>query len=88
MKTTVDLPDNLMTELKVIAAREHRRLRDVMAEVVRLGLRARRQAKVNGPDARALAEAWLQEWQALGGRIERASVDPRSCVDILLEDRR
>lgn len=87
MKTTVDLSDNLLTELKIIAAREHRRLRDVMEEVVTLGLRARRQAP--GRDAEAAgADAWLSEWQALGQRIEERSTDPRSCVDILLSERR
>jgi len=88
MKTTVELPDRLLTDMKVIAAREHRRLRDVMAEVVDLGLRARRQAPDNRAAAHAQAEVWLQEWQALGWRIEGASVDPRSCVDILMEERR
>lgn len=32
-------------------------------------------------------EMWLSEWQSLGQRIEAESVDPRSCVDILLDDR-
>jgi len=88
MKTTVEMSDSLLTELKVMAAREQRRLRDVMEEVVALGLRARRQAPERGPAAQAEAEAWLNEWQALGRRIEAESVDPRSCVDILLGDRR
>lgn len=38
MKTTVELPDELIREVKVRAAREGRRLKDVMADVVRLGL--------------------------------------------------
>lgn len=88
MKTTVELPDRLLTELKVIAAREHRRLRDVMEEVVVQGLRARRAAPDDRAAAHARAETWLQEWQALGWRVEGASVDPRSCVEILTEDRR
>jgi hypothetical protein len=88
MKTTVEMPDNLVTELKVIAARERRKLRDVMAEVVALGLRARVQRLDAGTAASENAEAWLNEWQALGRQIEASSVDPRSCVDILLADRR
>jgi len=88
MKTTVEMSDSLMTELKVLAAREQRRLKDVMEEVVALGLRARRQAPPRGPAADAAAEAWLSQWQVLGRRIEAESVDPRSCVDILLADRR
>lgn len=38
MKTTVELPDELIREVKVRAAQEGRRLKDVMAEVVRRGL--------------------------------------------------
>lgn len=38
MKTTVELPDELVREVKMRAAREGRRLKDVMAEVVRRGL--------------------------------------------------
>lgn len=88
MKTTVEMPDSLLTELKIIAAHEHRRLKDVMAEVVALGLRARRQVPEGGSQARAEAEQWLREWQDLGARIEAQSVDARSSVDILLADRR
>jgi hypothetical protein len=88
MKTTVEMSDSLLTELKVIAAREHRRLRDVMEEVVALGLRAREQPVSSDVDARQRAEAWLQEWQDLGRQIEEHSVDERSCVAVLLADRR
>ena len=88
MKTTVEMSDDLLTEMKVIAARERRRLRDVMEEVVALGLRARRQKPAHATTSRADAEAWLAKWQALGQRIEAGSVDPRSCVEILLSDRR
>lgn len=86
MKTTVDLPDDLLAEVKVIAAREHRRLRDVLQEVVSLGLRSRRPQAASDADE-SQADTWLRDWQGLGRRIEAASSDPRSCVDILLSDR-
>ncbi len=38
MKTTVELPDELIREVKVRAAREGRRIKDVLAEVVSRGL--------------------------------------------------
>ncbi|MCH7226270.1 antitoxin [Haloferula sp. A504] len=38
MKTTLDLPEELVREMKVRAAREGRKLRDVATEVVRRGL--------------------------------------------------
>lgn len=38
MKTTLELPDELMREIKVRAAREDRKLKDVIAELLRRGL--------------------------------------------------
>lgn len=38
MKTTVDLPDELLRAVKIRAAAEGRRLREVMADLIRLGL--------------------------------------------------
>lgn len=38
MKTTLDLPDELMREAKVRAARSDRKLKDVVAEAIARGL--------------------------------------------------
>lgn len=38
MKTTLDLPSDLIKEMKLRAVREDKKLKDVAAEVVRLGL--------------------------------------------------
>jgi hypothetical protein len=38
MKTTLDLPDDLMREVKIRAATQGRKLKDVIAEVMRNGL--------------------------------------------------
>ena len=38
MKTTLDLPDDLMREIKVRAAREDRKLKDLIAELLRKGM--------------------------------------------------
>lgn len=40
MKTTLDLPDELVREIKVRAAREDRKLKDLVAELLREGLAA------------------------------------------------
>lgn len=40
MKTTLDLPEDLVREMKFRAVREGRKLRDVAAEVFRRGLAA------------------------------------------------
>ncbi|MBI5100555.1 MAG: hypothetical protein HZB33_01775 [Nitrospirae bacterium] len=41
MKTTVELPDELMTEVKVLAARERRRLGEMMTALLQSGLESR-----------------------------------------------
>lgn len=38
MKTTIDLPDDLMIAVKVRAARENRKLKDLIAEALRRDL--------------------------------------------------
>lgn len=38
MKTTLELPDDLMREVKIRAAKQDRRLKDLVAELLRRGL--------------------------------------------------
>lgn len=38
MKTTLDLPDDLMRDIKIRAARENRKLKDVIADLLRRGM--------------------------------------------------
>jgi plasmid stability protein len=45
MKTTLDLPDALMREIKVRAAREDRKLKELVAELLTRGLAAERPAR-------------------------------------------
>lgn len=42
MKTTLELPDDLMRAVKIRAASENRRLKDVVAEAIRRGLEQER----------------------------------------------
>ncbi len=39
MKTTLDLPEDLVIEIKLKAAREHRKMKDVAVEALRVGLK-------------------------------------------------
>jgi plasmid stability protein len=39
MKTTLDLPDELMREIKILAAREGRKMKDIISESLRRDLR-------------------------------------------------
>lgn len=38
MKTTLDLPDDLMTAVKIRAAQENRKMKDIVAEALRQNL--------------------------------------------------
>jgi plasmid stability protein len=40
MKTTLDLPDELMREVKIRAVHEHKKLKDAIAEFIRKGIAA------------------------------------------------
>jgi hypothetical protein len=40
MKTTLDLPDELMREVKIRAVHEHKKLKDTIAELIRKGMAA------------------------------------------------
>lgn len=40
MKTTLDLPDDLMHEVKIRAVHEHKKLKDTVAELLRKGIAA------------------------------------------------
>ena len=42
VKTTVDLPDDLMREVKIRAVRENRKLKEAMADLLRRGLSQRK----------------------------------------------
>ena len=51
MKTTLDLPDDLMCEVKIRAVHEHKKLKDMIAEFIRKGMAAgkKQPAKVPKP---------------------------------------
>jgi hypothetical protein len=38
MKTTLDLPDELMREVKIRAVHEHKKLKDAIADFIRKGM--------------------------------------------------
>ncbi len=51
MKTTLDLPDELMREVKIRAVHERKKLKDTIAELLRKGIAAAkpRRAKIPKP---------------------------------------
>lgn len=49
MKTTLELPDELMRQVKMHAVRENRKLKDVVADLLRRGLVAQSEAATAAP---------------------------------------
>jgi Arc/MetJ-type ribon-helix-helix transcriptional regulator len=88
MKTTLDLPAELVATLETTATREHRNISEVAREAIQLGLGQRRSTGATRlEDSRDGAEIWLRDWQELGARIGAKAVNPRPLVEILAEDR-
>jgi plasmid stability protein len=46
VKTTLDLPDDLMREVKIRAVMENRKLKDAIADLLRRGLSQRSQPRI------------------------------------------
>lgn len=74
MRTTLDLPDELATEIKILAAQERRTLKELIGELLRGGLRAR-QVPVRGTtlppvhqSRRRMNQDWLSGIRREGGR--------------------
>ena len=85
MKTTIELPDELVTEIKIEAARQRKKLKELVPELVRAGLRARRVPESANRDA---AERWLNAWVKLGEGATKNLPPSPSASEILAEDRR
>ena len=49
MKTTLDLPDALMREVKIRAVHERKKLKDAIAEFIRKGMAASKSRPVKTP---------------------------------------
>lgn len=76
-----------MTEVKVLAAREHRKLGELMAELVRTGLEYRLARPPDETQRRAAAEQWLEEWLRLGEETLHNAPPGPTATEILAADR-
>lgn len=84
MKTTIDLPDDLVTEIKVEAARRHRTLKDLMPELLRTGLQAERAGRgANLGDT----GSWVEAWVALGASTIPTGREGLTATQVLARDR-
>jgi hypothetical protein len=80
MKTTLDVPDDLMREVKIRAVREIRKLKDAVADLLRRGLSQRRsEPKVRHRVALPIVEC------ARKAR-PREEMTPERVAAVLLED--
>ena len=57
MKTTLDLPDGLMREVKIRAMHEQKKLKDAIAEFIRKGMAAGENARRKRPSRSSYAVA-------------------------------
>lgn len=76
MKTTLELPDTLMREVKIRAAKTDRKLKDVVAELIQRGLAAV-QAEVQAPrkDQAVKEDEPMEAVFAAGEELARSGVD-------------
>ncbi len=84
MKTTIDLPDDLVTEIKVEAARRRRTLKDLVPELLRTGLQAARAGRAPSADD---SGSWVDAWVALGASTVAARPDGLTATQVLARDR-
>jgi hypothetical protein len=85
MKTTIELPDDLLIEVKIEAARQHKKLKELMPDLVRAGLRAKRTL---APVKSRESEQWLEAWVKLGEAATKDRPAGPTATEILAADRR
>ena len=81
MKTTLDLPDDLLRAMKMRAVQEGRKFKDVATEVFRRGLAQPRIAESSGGGQRV--ELPLIQCRHLA--TSRAKLTPNQVADVLLK---
>jgi len=59
MKTTLDLPDELMRKVKIRAVHENKKLKDTIAELIRKGMAADQSGPVKTPKAIKLRGGYI-----------------------------
>jgi plasmid stability protein len=84
MKTTLDLPDDLIREIKLKAVHEGRKLKDAMAELLRAGLVAGA-AKAEARTASNKRKTRLPLVKCRHAATAATEMTPPRVADILLE---
>lgn len=81
MKTTLDLPDDLARAVKIRAAEENRKLKDVIADLLRRGLAQKRGAPVV-----AKSRLKLPLVECAHGAVPDEEMTPERVAEVLLEE--
>ena len=81
VKTTLDLPDDSMRAVKIRAAHENRRLKDVVADLLRLGL-----SQEPAPASRPTHRVQLPLVSCRHPASPEEEVTPDRAAEILLDD--
>jgi hypothetical protein len=84
MKATIELPDDLLTEIKIDAARRHMKLKELVPELLRVGLRGDRTL---GPAKSQQSREWLDAWTRLGAEATKGLASAPTATEILARDR-
>jgi hypothetical protein len=84
MKATIELPEDLLTEIKIEAARQRKKLKELVPDLMRAGLRANQ-----APPSvkRQESERWLREWVKLGEAATKERPEGPTATEILAADR-
>lgn len=86
MKTTIELPEQLMTEVKSLAAREQRKVDELIAERVRAGIE-NRPRPADPAQSQTSAEQWVLDWIKSGEEMLRNAPPGPTATEILAADR-
>jgi plasmid stability protein len=86
MKTTLDLPDGLMKQVKLRAVREGRKLKEMIAELLRKGLAvaAAKEPRLEAPMIKRDEQTGLPVIQCKRRAPEGQELTPEVIADILL----
>lgn len=86
MKTTLDLPAQLMDEIIVLAKREQRDVDDVVASLIQVGLESRGHTMASQKE-NIDRVASLRHWFAIADQQNANAPDGPSAREILQQDR-
>jgi plasmid stability protein len=86
MKTTLDLPDELVKQIKLRALREGRKLKDAIADLLRKGLAAQRSGEPQSEEPRIFTDkkTGLPVIQCSHAAASDHELTPERVADILL----